>query len=74
MMSRVPIAWEAIQRFLQAPVVAGLTVTFVAAAGVIINSLSAWLFLKRSQGDLNIRAAYLHMAVDAAISTGEGAE
>jgi len=64
------IAWEAIQRFSQVPVVAGLTVTFVAAAGVIINSLSAWLFLKGSQGDLNIRAAYLHMAADAAISTG----
>jgi cobalt-zinc-cadmium efflux system protein len=64
------IAWEAIQRFSQVPVVAGLTVTFVAAAGVIINGLSAWLFLKGSQGDLNIRAAYLHMAADAGISAG----
>ncbi len=64
------IAWEAIQRFSQVPVVAGLTVTFVATAGVIINGLSAWLFLKGSKGDLNVRAAYLHMATDAAVSAG----
>ncbi|SEK60327.1 cation diffusion facilitator family transporter [Nitrosovibrio tenuis] len=64
------IAWEAVQRFSQAPVVAGITVTFVATAGVIINGLSAWLFLKGSQGDLNIQGAYLHMAMDAAVSAG----
>ncbi len=64
------IAREAIQRFSQAPAVAGLTVTLVAMAGIIINGLSAWLFLKGSKGDLNIRAAYLHMATDAAVSAG----
>src|SRR5450756_2721947 len=37
------IAWEAIQRFSQPPVVAGLTVTLVAGIGIIINSLSACL-------------------------------
>ena len=42
------IAWEAIQRFSQPPVVAGLTVTLVAAVGIIINGLSAWLFMKGS--------------------------
>ena len=64
------IAWEAIQRFSQPPVVAGLTVTLVAAVGIIINGLSAWLFIKGSKGDLNIRGAYLHMAADAAVSLG----
>ncbi|MDN5936423.1 MAG: cation diffusion facilitator family transporter, partial [Nitrosospira sp.] len=64
------IAWEAVQRFLQPPVVAGLTVTLVAVIGVIINGFSAWLFMKGSKGDLNIRGAYLHMAADAAVSAG----
>jgi cobalt-zinc-cadmium efflux system protein len=64
------IAWEAIQRFSQPPVVAGLTVTLVAALGIIVNGLSAWLFMKGSKGDLNIRGAYLHMAADAAVSLG----
>ncbi|CAG0938769.1 Cadmium, cobalt and zinc/H(+)-K(+) antiporter [Gallionellaceae bacterium] len=64
------IAWEAMQRFSHPPVVAGLTVTLVAGIGIVINGLSAWLFVKGSKGDLNIRGAYLHMVADAAISLG----
>lgn len=64
------ITWEAVQRFSQPPVVAGLTVTLVAVIGVIINGFSAWLFMKGSKGDLNIRGAYLHMAANAAVSAG----
>lgn len=64
------IAWEAVQRFSQAPVVNGLTVTVVAGVGIAINGISAWLFVKGSKGDLNIRGAYLHMLADAAVSLG----
>lgn len=64
------IGWEAIHRFSQPPVVAGLTVTLVAGIGIVVNGLSAWLFVKGSNGDLNIRGAYLHMAVDALVSLG----
>jgi cobalt-zinc-cadmium efflux system protein len=64
------IAWEAMQRFAQPAPVAGLTVTLVAAVGIVVNGLSAWLFLKGSKNDLNIRGAYLHMAADAAVSLG----
>jgi cobalt-zinc-cadmium efflux system protein len=64
------IAWEAVQRFSQPPAVAGLTVTLVAAVGIFINGLSAWLFMQGSKVDLNIRGAYLHMAADAAVSLG----
>lgn len=64
------IAWEALHRFSQTPAVAGLTVTIVAGVGIAINGLSAWLFVKGSKGDLNIRGAYLHMAADAAVSFG----
>jgi cobalt-zinc-cadmium efflux system protein len=64
------IAWEAVQRFSQPPAVAALTVTLVAAVGIFINGLSAWLFMQGSKVDLNIRGAYLHMAADAAVSLG----
>ncbi|MDO9423505.1 MAG: cation diffusion facilitator family transporter [Methylobacter sp.] len=64
------IAWEAGHRFSQPPVLAGLTITLVAAIGIVINGLSAWLFVKGSKGDLNIRGAYLHMMADTAVSLG----
>lgn len=64
------IAWEAIHRFSAPPAVAGMTVTLVALAGIAVNGLSAWLFVKGSKGDLNIRGAYLHMMADAAVSLG----
>lgn len=64
------IALEAIQRFTQAPEVAGFTVTLVAAVGIFINGFSALLFVKGSKDDVNIRGAYLHMATDAAVSFG----
>jgi cobalt-zinc-cadmium efflux system protein len=64
------IAWEALHRFGQPPVVAGLTVTLVAGIGILINGVSAWLFAQGSKGDLNIRGAYLHMLADALVSLG----
>ena len=62
------IALEASQRFSQPPMVASLTVSTVAAIGIVINGLSAWLLMKGSKEDLNIRGAYLHMVADTAIS------
>ena len=64
------IALEAVQRISAPPVVASLTVTWVAAVGIVVNGLSAWLFAKGSQTDLNMRGAYLHLAADAAVSVG----
>jgi cobalt-zinc-cadmium efflux system protein len=64
------IAWEAMQRFSQPPIVAESTVILVAVLGILINGLSAWMFARGRKDDLNIRAAYLHMAADAAVSLG----
>jgi cobalt-zinc-cadmium efflux system protein len=64
------IAWEAIYRISQPHDVSGITVMLVASIGIFINGLSAWLFVKGSKGDLNIRGAYLHMMADAAVSLG----
>lgn len=64
------IGWEAVQRFWTAPQVNTLTVITVAAIGIVINGLSAALFMNGAKGDMNIRGAYLHMAADAAVSLG----
>jgi cobalt-zinc-cadmium efflux system protein len=64
------IGWEAVQRFSQPPAVSSVTVMVVAAIGIVVNGISAWMFLKGSADDLNIRGAYLHMAADAAVSLG----
>jgi len=64
------ITWEAVGRFLQPRPVAGMTVIVVAAIGVVINALTAMLFLKGQKEDLNIRGAFLHMTADAAVSLG----
>jgi cobalt-zinc-cadmium efflux system protein len=64
------IAWEAVHRLSSPAPVAGLTVSVVAAIGVAVNGVSAWLFMAGSKNDLNVRAAYQHLAADAAISFG----
>jgi cobalt-zinc-cadmium efflux system protein len=64
------ITWEAIRRLRQPGEVAGSTVIWVAAIGVVLNTLTAMLFISGRKGDLNIRGAFLHMAADAAVSGG----
>ena len=63
------IAAEAVQRLIHpAPVIAA-TMAWVALAGIAVNGVTAWMF-SRDHGDLNIRATFLHMASDAAVSLG----
>jgi cobalt-zinc-cadmium efflux system protein len=64
------IAFEAIHRFSHPQAVSGGTVMAVAAIGVVVNGLTAWMFARGRKGDINIRGAYLHMAADAAVSAG----
>ncbi|MCA3720801.1 cation diffusion facilitator family transporter [Phenylobacterium sp.] len=61
------IGWEAVQRIATPSPVAAGPVLVTAAIGVVINTLTALLFL-RGQHDLNVRGAFLHMVADAAVS------
>jgi len=61
------IGWEAVQRIASPSPVAAGPVLITAAIGVVINTLTALLFL-RGQHDLNVRGAFLHMIADAAVS------
>jgi len=64
------IGWDAVQK-LGAPVpVAGTTIMIVAGIGVVINGITAFLFMKGQKEDLNVRGAFLHMAADTAVSLG----
>lgn len=64
------IAWEAVLRLAYPEPVEGGTVMWVAAVGIVINAVTAWLFMGGKETDLNIKGAYLHMAADAAVSLG----
>ncbi len=64
------IAYEAVQRFFAPEPMMGKTVIIVAAIGIVINTVTALLFMRGSKDDINIRGAFLHMASDAAVSAG----
>ena len=64
------IAWEAIGRIASPPAVAGATVAGVAAVGIVLNGVSAWMLHGGSHDDLNRRSAFIHMLGDAAVSAG----
>lgn len=64
------LAWEAVSRLYAPTPTEGVTIIAVAAVGVVINSITAALFMRGSSTDLNIRGAFLHMAADALVSLG----
>lgn len=64
------VSWEAIRRFGDPGPVEGATVLTVAAVGVVVNAASAILFLRDRKNDVNVRAAFLHLAADAGVSVG----
>ncbi len=64
------IGWEAILRLHNPGPVAEHTVIYVALVGIVINGLTAMMFMRGRERDLNIRASFAHMAADAAITLG----
>jgi cobalt-zinc-cadmium efflux system protein len=64
------IGAEAARRILEPTPIAGLTMIWVAAAGIFVNGATAWMFSGGRKRDLNIRGAFVHMAADAAVSAG----
>ncbi|NIJ06890.1 cobalt-zinc-cadmium efflux system protein [Sphingomonas vulcanisoli] len=64
------IAVEAIRRLFEPAPVSGTTMMIVAAIGIAINGTTALLFMRGREHDLNLRAAFAHMAADALISAG----
>ena len=64
------IAWAALARLAQPLPVEGGVVMAVAGVGIVVNVVSALLFMRGQKQDLNVRGAYLHMVADALVSVG----
>jgi cobalt-zinc-cadmium efflux system protein len=64
------IAIEAVQRLSHPLPIAEMTIIAVALVGVLINGITAYLFMSGQSRDLNIKGAFLHMATDTFISLG----
>ena len=64
------ITWEALRRFAHHETVDANILICVAAVGLVLNGVTAWLFRSGRKADLNIRGAFIHMTADAAISAG----
>ncbi|HEX4738583.1 MAG TPA: cation diffusion facilitator family transporter [Allosphingosinicella sp.] len=64
------VAFESIYRFSHPEPVSGVTVTIVAAIGILVNTATALMFARGRKHDINVRSAFVHMAADAAIAAG----
>ncbi len=64
------IAWEGIRRLLDPEPVGGSIIMAVAAVGILVNGVTAFLFMAGRKDDLNIKGAFLHMASDALVALG----
>lgn len=61
------LGYESIQRLSHPQPVQGGIVAWIAALGIVINTVSALLFF-RQKGELNAKGAYLHLMSDAIVS------
>jgi cobalt-zinc-cadmium efflux system protein len=62
------IAAEAVRRLIHPAAADAHVIIWVAAASIAVNLATALLFARGRQHDLNVRAAFMHMAADAAVS------
>src|SRR6201985_3465916 len=62
------IGYEALHRLVTPEPLPGKTISIVAAIGIAINAVTALLFLRNKENDLNIRGAFLHLLSDAIVS------
>ncbi len=64
------IVFECIEKFRNPAPVGGVAVMITAGIGILINGLTAALFLRDKERDVNIKGAYLHMFADTLVSVG----
>jgi len=64
------ICYEAIVRFKNPQPLPGVTIAIIAAIGIFINGIAAFMFFRDKESDINVKAAFLHLASDALVSLG----
>src|SRR5450432_1178182 len=62
------ILYESIHRLILPEPLPGKTISIVAAIGIVINAVTALLFFRDKENDLNIKGAFLHLMSDAVVS------
>jgi cobalt-zinc-cadmium efflux system protein len=62
------IAAEAVRRLFSPAPAEAHTMIWVAAAAIVVNGATAMLFARGRERDINVQAAFQHMAADAAVS------
>ena len=64
------ILLESIHKLRHPAPIDGGAIAWTAAAGIVVNGLTAFLLMKHRKGDINTRGAFLHMAADTLVSVG----
>lgn len=64
------LGYESINRLFHPRAIEGGIVAVVAGVGIIVNFVSAMLFFRKKEHDLNTKGAYLHLLTDALVSVG----
>jgi cobalt-zinc-cadmium efflux system protein len=62
------ILYESVHRLILPEPLPGKTISIVAAIGILINTVTALLFFRNKESDLNIKGAFLHLMSDAVVS------
>ena len=58
------VTYESITRLIDPPVVGGVAMTIVAAAGVVVNVVAAWVLAKANRQSMNIEGSFQHLVTD----------
>lgn len=58
------VIYEAISRLFHPPEVAGALVTIVAAVGIVVNVVAAWVLAKANRESLNVEGSFQHIITD----------
>ena len=64
------ICYEAIFRLQKPEPLPGIIIAIIAVIGIFINTISAFMFFRDKESDINVKAAFLHLASDAIVSLG----
>src|SRR5580704_16266115 len=62
------ILYESVHRLILPEPLPGKTISIVAAIGILINTITALLFFRNKESDLNVKGAFLHLMSDAVVS------
>jgi len=64
------IIYETVGKISRPAAINSNNVIIIASIGIAVNGITAWLFMKGKNHDLNIRSAFVHFLADALVSFG----